>query len=82
MSARMEKEIGLLRLSAIVWYELSYGAEKRLDVPALFKRLEMLRRALPDVEPFDDDAAWHAARVRSYLETVGLPVALAKNGKH
>lgn len=70
LHARFVEHAASLRLSAIVWFELRYGAERRPDLPRLERRLELLREILRDTEPFDDEAAWHAARVRAYLENL------------
>lgn len=70
LSRRVEAHATELRLSSVVWFELRYGAEKRPDIPALEIRLERLREIMPDVEPFDEEAAWHAARVRVALATL------------
>lgn len=68
LRARFVEDAAGLRLSALVWFELRYGAERRPDLPQVERRLELLREIVREVEPFDDEAAWHAARVRSYLE--------------
>lgn len=68
LHARFVEGAAGLRLSALVWYELRYGAERRPDLPRLERRLELLREILREVEPFEEEAAWHAARVRCYLE--------------
>jgi tRNA(fMet)-specific endonuclease VapC len=59
-----------LRLSSLVWFELRYGAEKRPDLARLIARLDRLRVVIPELEPFDEEAAWHAGRLRAYLETL------------
>lgn len=74
---RFVENAGALRLSAVVWFELRYGAEKRPDLPQLERRLEHLRDIWREVEAFDEEAAWHAGRVRSYLERLkpnALPI--------
>ena len=66
-----------IRLSAIVWHELRYGADKRPDLPWLEERLDRLRRILPEVEAFDEEAAWHAGRARAMLANLrpnALPI--------
>lgn len=54
-------------LSAVVLFELEYGAAKRPDVPVFRQRVESLRHLFPDVVAFDDDAAFHAGAVRAAL---------------
>ncbi|KXU34113.1 hypothetical protein AXK11_08685 [Cephaloticoccus primus] len=63
----IERHRSALRLSAVVWFELCYGAEKRKDQLKFEARLEELRHLIPKVEPFDEVAARAAARVRAYL---------------
>ncbi|MDF9833429.1 tRNA(fMet)-specific endonuclease VapC [Ereboglobus sp. PH5-5] len=58
------------KLSAIPLMELQYGVNRRPDIPAFAKRLETLREVFDDVAPFDEEAAFHAARVRAYLEAL------------
>ena len=70
LRARLIEHAVDLRLSAIAWFELRYGAEKRPDLPALEERLADLREIFPDLESFDEEAAWHAARVRAHLATL------------
>ena len=70
LHARFVEHAASLRLSALVWFELRYGAEKRPDLPRIERRLELLREIWREVEPFDEEAAWHAARVRAYLEKI------------
>jgi len=56
-----------IRLSPVVWFELRYGVEKRPELEHLGARLNGLREHIVEVEPFDERAAWWAARVRAYL---------------
>jgi len=67
LAGRMSRHAADLRLSAVAWFELRYGADKRPDLPQLEQRLEYLRAMLPEVEPFEEEAAWHAAHLRAYL---------------
>ncbi|KXU38224.1 hypothetical protein AXK11_00810 [Cephaloticoccus primus] len=64
---RVEKYAEQLYLSAIVWSELRYGVEKSGNLPRLVIRLAKLREKFPEVEAFDEHAAWWAANVRAYL---------------
>jgi len=66
----IEARRGQLKLSAVVWFELCYGAEKRPDMPQLERRLTELRRLIPEVEPFGEKAARAAAQIRAYLENL------------
>jgi tRNA(fMet)-specific endonuclease VapC len=59
-----------IQLSSVVWFELRYGAERAGDLPQIAKRLELLRAGFPDVLALGEDAAWHAARVRTALESL------------
>ncbi|AHF92298.1 pirin [Opitutaceae bacterium TAV5] len=70
LSERFIEAAPRICLSAVVWFELTYGAEKRPDLPVFQERLNLLREAIPETEPFDEEAAWHAARLRVYLETL------------
>ncbi|MEN9840973.1 MAG: hypothetical protein RL376_773, partial [Verrucomicrobiota bacterium] len=70
MHARFVAEAASIRVSTISWYELRYGVEKRPDLSGLSTRLEKLRATISDLAPFDEDAAWHAGRVRAWLETL------------
>ena len=66
--AHVEREAADCLVSTVTWYELEYGAAKRPDVPALRKRLELLREIFPESIPFGEDAAFHAGVVRAQLE--------------
>jgi tRNA(fMet)-specific endonuclease VapC len=74
---RLDEHLADCGTSAIAWFELEYGAAKRADLPAFRASLEKLREFLPVVAPFDEDAAWHAGRVRAALEKLrpnALPI--------
>ena len=60
-----------IALSAIVTYELYYGAFKsrRMD-----RNIELLDRLAFEVIPFDASDARVAGAIRSELETVGRPI--------
>lgn len=62
-------ELSFCRVSAIVLSELEYGAAKS-GKSAHRERVAQLRRILPDVAPFDADAAAYAGNVRAYLATL------------
>ena len=66
---RLLAELPLCRISAIVLSELEYGAAKS-GIPKHRKRVAQLRRVLPDIAPFDGDAAAFAGNVRGYLATL------------
>jgi tRNA(fMet)-specific endonuclease VapC len=55
-------------VSCVSWFELEYGAIKRPDIPSLRVRLSLLKETFPEPLPFDEDAAFHAAGVRTVLE--------------
>ncbi len=57
-------------LSAVVWYELEYGAARSFDPVKSSERLVLLREIFPFVRPFGEDDAVEAAFVRAYLETL------------
>ena len=69
LRARLLAELSFCRISAIVLSELEYGAAKSGN-PAHRARIAQLRRILPDVAPFDADAAAYAGNVRAYLATL------------
>lgn len=56
-------------LSAVVWYELEYGAARSPDPAKSRQRLTLLRAIFPFVRSFSEDDAMEAAVVRAYLET-------------
>ena len=66
---RLLAELSFCRISAIVLSELEYGAAKSGN-PAHRERIAQLRKILPDVAPFDVDAAAYAGNVRAYLATL------------
>ncbi|SDR67406.1 PIN domain-containing protein [Opitutus sp. GAS368] len=66
---RLSAELPFCRISAIVLSELEYGAAKS-GKPAHRERVAQLRRVLPDVAPFDAEAAIYAGNVRAYLATL------------
>jgi tRNA(fMet)-specific endonuclease VapC len=57
-------------LSAVVWYELEYGAARSADPVKSRQRLALLRTIFPFVRSFSEDDATEAAAVRAYLETL------------
>ena len=63
---RLLAELSFCRVSAIVLSELEYGAAKSAK-PEHRERVAQIRRVLPDVAPFDADAAVYAGNVRAYL---------------
>ncbi|MBI2517287.1 MAG: PIN domain-containing protein [Opitutae bacterium] len=66
---RLLAELPFCRISAIVLSELEYGAAKSGN-PTHRERVSRLRRVMPDVAPFDADAAAYAGNVRAYLATL------------
>jgi tRNA(fMet)-specific endonuclease VapC len=56
------------RLSAIVWFELQYGAARSPSPAKALPRLALLRTLFPAVEAFDEEAARRAGEVRVFLE--------------
>ena len=66
---RLNAELPFCRISAIVLSELEYGAAKSGN-PKHRERVAQLRRVLPDIAPFDGDAAAYAGNVRAYLATL------------
>jgi tRNA(fMet)-specific endonuclease VapC len=66
---RLLAELPFCRISAIVLSELEYGAVKS-GIPKHRERVAQLRRVLPDIAPFDGDAAAYAGNVRAYLATL------------
>lgn len=69
LRTRLLAELPFCRLSAIVLSELEYGAAKSGRAEHR-QRVTQLRRVLPDVAPFDADAAAYAGNVRAYLATL------------
>lgn len=66
---RLLAALSFCRISAIVLSELEYGAAKSGN-PTHRERIAQLRRILPDVAPFDDEAAAYAGHLRAYLATL------------
>lgn len=60
-------------VSVVTLFELRFGAEKSRDPLAMHARLDHLLRPLR-LLPFEEEAAWRAARVRTYLEGKGLRI--------
>ena len=58
------------RISSVAWFELQYGAARAPDPGKATPRLRFLRRVIPAVEEFDEQAAQRAAEVRAALETM------------
>lgn len=69
LRGRLLGELSFCRISAIVLSELEYGAAKSGN-PKHRERITQLRKVLPDVAPFDADAAAYAGNVRAYLATL------------
>ncbi len=69
LRAKLLAELPFCRLSAIVLSELEYGAAKS-GRPEHRQRIAQPRRVLPDVAPFDADAAAYAGNLRAYLATL------------
>ena len=63
---RVLEELAFCRLSAVVLFELEYGASKT-GIPAHRERISRLRSIMPDVAPFDADSAAYAGNIRAYL---------------
>jgi tRNA(fMet)-specific endonuclease VapC len=63
---RIIAELPFCRISAIVLSELEYGAAKS-GLPIHRERVARLRSMIPDVAPFDADAAAYAGNIRAYL---------------
>jgi tRNA(fMet)-specific endonuclease VapC len=66
LRARLLAELPFCRISAIVLFELEYGASKT-GIPAHRDRVARLRTLVPDVAAFDADSAAYAGNVRAYL---------------
>jgi tRNA(fMet)-specific endonuclease VapC len=64
---KVVENLGDCRLSVIVMAELEYGAAKRPDMPVFAERAGKFRTMFAEVSVFDEDAAWHAGRVRAHL---------------
>jgi tRNA(fMet)-specific endonuclease VapC len=61
-------------VSAVVAFELWYGAAKSARRQANRQRLETFFAGPLDLVPFDDDDARAAAEIRSTLEVAGTPI--------
>ncbi len=65
-----ERQDGDVLLCSVVKGELWHGAHKYGNRPARLARLEELFARHLSL-PFDDEAAWHYADIRHFLETTG-----------
>ncbi len=63
-----------MAVSAVVAFELWYGAAKSARRQANRQRLEVFFAGPLDLVPFDDDDARAAAEIRSTLEVAGTPI--------
>lgn len=63
-------EAGRLAISAIVLFELSYGAERRVH-PTHLERLQTFLGGGVEVLEFDADDAWTAGELRARLDRDG-----------
>ena len=70
LAAKVAANVLGCRLSAVAWFELQYGAARSPHPAKAMPRLALLREILPAVEPFDEQAAGRAGKVRSFLETL------------
>jgi tRNA(fMet)-specific endonuclease VapC len=70
LSRQVQAHLLDCRLSAVVWFELQYGAARSEHPAKALPRLALLRKILPDVEVFDDQAARFAGEIRARLETM------------
>ena len=70
LSRQVQAHLLDCRLSAVVWFELQYGAARSEHPYKALPRLALLRKILPDVEVFDDQAARLAGEIRAQLETI------------
>jgi tRNA(fMet)-specific endonuclease VapC len=67
---------GELRLSAMVFSELAFGAEKvraRLGDTKFARRVDLLRKQI-ELEPLGKDFPEHYAKVRTHLESKGWKI--------
>ncbi len=67
------RDAGLLTISAIVLFELSYGAERRVH-PTHLERLQTFLGGGVEVIEFDAEDAWAAGEVRARLERSGARI--------
>jgi tRNA(fMet)-specific endonuclease VapC len=70
LSETVARHVNDCVLSAVVWYELEYGAARSPDPVKSLQRLALLRTIFPFVRSFSEDDATEAAAVRAYLETL------------
>lgn len=70
LSDKVARHVDDCVLSAVVWYELEYGAARSPDPAKSRQRLTLLRAIFPFVRSFSEDDATEAAAVRAYLETL------------
>lgn len=70
LADRVTRELDQCVLSAVVWYELEYGAARSPMPAKAAERLKLLRTIFPWVRAFDEDAAREAAMVRAELESL------------
>lgn len=64
------RDNGLLSISALVLFELSYGAERRVHATHM-ERLELFLQGEVSVVEFDREDAWFAGELRAELERTG-----------
>jgi tRNA(fMet)-specific endonuclease VapC len=71
---RALKDGASVAVSAVVAFELWYGAAKRARRQANRQRLETFFAGPLELVPFDDEDARAAGEVRAALETAGTPI--------
>src|SRR5438552_1955610 len=70
LSEKVARHVDDCVLSAVVWYELEYGAARSADPLKSRQRLALIRAIFPSVRSFTEDDATEAAAVGAYLETL------------
>jgi tRNA(fMet)-specific endonuclease VapC len=67
IKTKLEANLRLCRLSAVVLSELEYGAQKRPDIPSLRLRVNRLRSLVPDKIDYTCTDAVYYGFVRAHL---------------
>jgi len=70
----VKRHLARLRMSSIVWSELSFGAQKNPEQRKYAENLRWLRDQIAEVVSFDEEAAVFTGNVRAYLEAKGKKI--------
>jgi tRNA(fMet)-specific endonuclease VapC len=70
IARQVDENVLNCRISSVAWFELQYGAARSPNPSKATPRLKFLRRVIPAIEDFDEQAAQRAAEVRASLEAM------------